>query len=124
MIGILAAVTLSGLIAGEPADVDKDVIVLNQTKAAVEVRLDDGKSRHIDPRSAASLDLPSFDEHSIQVTRADGHTFGRAFTFAPTNGFFAPPHKHHFCVTVEHSQVEILGAEACWSRFHRLHLEE
>ncbi|HEY3813659.1 MAG TPA: hypothetical protein VGL66_10565 [Caulobacteraceae bacterium] len=123
MIGFLAAVTLSGLMAGEPQDVAKDVVVLNDTKAPVEVRLDGGKPRQVPAFGAASLDLPSFDEHALQVTRADGHAFGRSYTFTPTAGYFEPPHQHHFCVKVEHSQIEILSAQACWSRLHRLSAE-
>ena len=101
MIGILAAVTLGGLVGGEPQDVEKDVLVFNDSKGAVEVRVDGGPARQIPRRDAASLDLRSFDEHAIQVTRADGHSYGRSFTFIPVNGFFEPPHRHHFCVVVE-----------------------
>lgn len=119
IIGILAAITLSGLIGGEPADVEKNVMVFNDTKGPVEVRVDDGPARQIPARDAANLDLRSFDEHAIHVTRADGHSYGRSFTFIPSNGYFDPPHKHQFCVVVEHSQVEILDSGGCWSRYHR-----
>ena len=87
------------------------------------MRVDGGPARQVPARGNASLDLPSFDEHAIQVTRADGRTIGRAFTFSPTNGFFQPPHQHLFCVRIEHSQVESLDPAACWSRVHREHLE-
>ena len=119
MIGILAAVTLSGLVAGEPADVDKDVVIFNDTKGPVDVRIDDGKSRQDPGRGAISMALSSFDQHRVQVTRADGHSYGRTFTFTPENGYFQAPHQHHFCVKVEHSQIEILDPGACWSRIHR-----
>ena len=123
MIGILAAVTLSGLVAGEPADVEKDVVVFNETKEAVEVRVDGGPARQDPAYGAISMSLPNFDEHGIDVTRADGHKYGRSFTFVPTNGYFQAPHQHHFCVVVKHSQVEILDAAACWSRLRRLQNE-
>jgi hypothetical protein len=123
MIGILAAVTLSGLVSGEPNDVEKDVVVFNDTKGAVEVRIDGGPAREAPAWGAVSMTLPSFDEHAIQATRDDGHSYGRAFTFSPTNGFFQPPHQHLFCVRIEHSQVESLDPAACWSRVHREHLE-
>ncbi len=124
MIGILAAVTLSGLVGGEPQDVEKNVMVFNDTKGAVEVRIDGGRAQQAPARGAIAMALPSFDEHTVQATRADGHSYGRAFTFIPTNGFYQAPHKHYFCVRVEHSQIEALDAAACWSRIHREHLEE
>jgi hypothetical protein len=123
MMGILAAITLGGLIGGEPRDVEKDVVVMNDTRAPVEVSVDGGPARQVPGRNAAALDLPSFEEHAIRVTREDGHSFGRSFTFIPANGFFDPPHRHHFCIVVERSQMEILDPAACWSRYHRLRHE-
>jgi hypothetical protein len=120
MILLAALITLGSIFGGEPKDVDKDVMVLNDTREQISVRVDDGASQDVARKAGVEVRVPEFGVHAVYVTRADGGHLERRFNLDAPSGYFDAPHAHRFCVSVEHSHVELLAPQVCLSRVKRL----